>query len=228
MDDALLLTGFSGNAPIFALPSTVFFPGARLPLHVFESRYRALVKNALQGDRLVAVALLKPGWEADYQGNPPIHEVCTVGRIIAAQAIPDGRYLIVLEGLWRFHPTALVQEKPYRIAKGRVLADVVDPISEAGVAGKALRLSAVLSRLAELNAQWKDANAAVEGHALSPGKLADVVAAAMPVDPEGKQRLLEVADVDARLSALVAVIGKALSAALEPEREGDADGAKWN
>jgi len=59
-----------GTIPVFPLPDLVFFPHATLPLHIFEPRYREMTEDALRGDRLIAMALLKPGWERAYDGNP--------------------------------------------------------------------------------------------------------------------------------------------------------------
>ena len=64
--------------PLFPLPNVVLFPGVFLPLHVFEPRYRDMVADALSGDRVIGMTLLKPGWEANYEGRPPIFPVgCT-------------------------------------------------------------------------------------------------------------------------------------------------------
>src|SRR5262245_15723445 len=61
-----------GTVPVFPLPDLVFFPHASLPLHIFEPRYREMTDDALKGDRLIAMALLKPGWERGYDGSPDI------------------------------------------------------------------------------------------------------------------------------------------------------------
>ena len=59
--------------PIFPLPNAVLFPNVFLPLHIFEPRYREMVADALQGDRIIGMVLLRPGWEADYDGRPAIY-----------------------------------------------------------------------------------------------------------------------------------------------------------
>jgi Lon protease-like protein len=89
------------RVPVFPLPNVVFFPTTTLPLHIFEPRYRQVVTHALERDRLIAVALLKPGWEKDYHGNPDYYSVATVGRITEHKKLDDGRYHILLEGLER-------------------------------------------------------------------------------------------------------------------------------
>ena len=61
--------------PIFPLPSVVLFPGVFLPLHIFEPRYREMVSDALATDRMIGMTLLRPGWEVDYDGCPPVFGV---------------------------------------------------------------------------------------------------------------------------------------------------------
>src|SRR5262245_32721223 len=90
------LTGFTGAAPVFPLPDVVLFPHVALPLHIFEPRYRQMVSDALEEERYIAMALLKPGWETDYEGRPPIHEMVCLGRITAEERLPGGKYNIVL------------------------------------------------------------------------------------------------------------------------------------
>ncbi len=90
--------------PIFPLPSTVLFPGLPLPLHVFEPRYRGMVEDALAGERVIGMVLLKPGWESDYEGAPPVFPIGCLGRIDHAEPLPDGRFNILLTGRARFGP----------------------------------------------------------------------------------------------------------------------------
>src|SRR4030095_9879332 len=61
--------------PIFPLEVTTLFPGFSRPFYIFEPRYRAMVADALKGDRIIGMTTLKPGYEADYQGRPPIYEI---------------------------------------------------------------------------------------------------------------------------------------------------------
>ena len=81
---------FPSTLPLFPLPNVVLFPGVFLPLHIFESRYRAMTEDALSGDRMIGMALLKPGFEAEYEGRPPIYPVGCVGLVEAARAREAG------------------------------------------------------------------------------------------------------------------------------------------
>src|SRR5215204_5286886 len=67
--------------PIFPLEPTMLFPGVSRPLHIFEPRYRAMVADALKGDRIIGMTTVKPGYEADYAGRPPIYEIGCAGVI---------------------------------------------------------------------------------------------------------------------------------------------------
>ena len=87
--------------PIFPLPNVVFFPKVSLPLHVFETRYRQMVRHALASDLPIAVVLLKPGWEQAYYGAPAIHPIATMTRILGHEELSDGRYNILLDGIER-------------------------------------------------------------------------------------------------------------------------------
>lgn len=110
--------------PIFPLPRTVFLPGSTLPLHVFEERYRALVKHCLQGDRLLGIATLRPGFEETYEGNPALFPEVGVGEIVGHQPFPDGRSNIVL----RFVTGVTIAREletpdPFRVVEGHVLPE---------------------------------------------------------------------------------------------------------
>ncbi len=88
--------------PLFPLPNMVFFPRTYLPLHIFEPRYRRMVRDAASSHRMIGMVLLKEGWETDYEGTPPIFPIGAVGRIVTVQALSDGRFNILLQGLSRF------------------------------------------------------------------------------------------------------------------------------
>jgi len=112
-----------GTVPVFPLPDLVFFPHASLSLHIFEPRYRQMTEDALRGDRLVAMALLKPGWERAYDGNPEIFPLACAGLIEEEARLPDGRFNIRLWGVTRVEVLSFEKESPYRVARVRVLDD---------------------------------------------------------------------------------------------------------
>ena len=103
--------------PVFPLPNVVLFPNVFLPLHIFEPRYRAMVSAALDEDRIIGMVLLRPGWEGDYDGRPPVYPVGCAGLITHAERLTDGRFNIVLQGLEKFRITDEDDSLPYRLAR---------------------------------------------------------------------------------------------------------------
>ena len=103
--------------PIFPLPNVVLFPNVFLPLHIFEPRYRDMVADALSGDRIVGMVLLRPGWEGEYEGRPPVYPVGCAGVITRAERLQDGRYNIMLQGMEKFRIMAEDGGRSYRVAR---------------------------------------------------------------------------------------------------------------
>jgi len=103
--------------PIFPLPNVVLFPNVFLPLHIFEPRYREMTADALKGDRIIGMALLRPGWEGSYEGRPPIYDVGCAGLITHAEKLDDGRYNLVLRGMQKFRVLHEDYRRSYRRAE---------------------------------------------------------------------------------------------------------------
>jgi Lon protease-like protein len=102
--------------PIFPLPNVVLFPNVFLPLHIFEPRYRQMVEDALRGDRIVGMVLLRPGWEPAYHECPAVYPVGCAGVITHSERLSDGRFNIVLRGIEKFRVTGEEESHPYRVA----------------------------------------------------------------------------------------------------------------
>lgn len=103
-------------APLFPLPNLNLFPQTTAAYHIFESRYREMLAGALEGEKLIAMALLKPGYEEGYYGNPEVYPMGCLGEISSCEKLEDGNYNIVLKGLERVGFGELVQDYPYRVA----------------------------------------------------------------------------------------------------------------
>jgi Lon protease-like protein len=114
--------------PLFPLPNVVLFPNVCLPLHVFEPRYREMVSDALDGDRIIGMVLLRPGWESDYEGRPEIYQVGCAGLITHADRTVDGRYNVVLRGFEKFRIRREDHERSYRRAE---VDTILEPMHEA-------------------------------------------------------------------------------------------------
>lgn len=106
---------------VFPLPHVVLFPEASLPLHVFEPRYRALLRDALAGNGRIVMAVLKPGYEEDYEGSPDVYPTACLGRIVEHQPLPDGRSDLILQGESVVRIEEFVSSRPYRSARVSVL-----------------------------------------------------------------------------------------------------------
>jgi uncharacterized protein len=112
--------------PLFPLPNVVLFPRMSLPLHVFEPRYRKMVNDVMQTHKTIGMALLRPGWEADYHGRPAIYPIGCAGKVEECEPLEHGRYNILLKGICRF----LVREEhagePYRLASVEPRPEAID------------------------------------------------------------------------------------------------------
>ena len=92
---------FDGVVRLFPLPNLVLFPHVVQPLRIFEPRYRELMGEALQGDRLIAMSLLLPGWEKAYFSQPAVAPMLCVGRVVTHTKETNGDYKLLLLGLRR-------------------------------------------------------------------------------------------------------------------------------
>ena len=107
---------------LFPLSGVVFFPHSVLPLHIFESRYREMTEDALDGDRLVTIVMVRPDAEDSTGEVPEIEEFGCVGRIFKHERLPDGRFNILLVGLKRVRLLREVSSrKAYRVAEGEII-----------------------------------------------------------------------------------------------------------
>jgi len=190
---------------VFPLHGVTVLPGTPEPFHVFEPRYRALVRDALEGDRILAV----PGLfgKSDAMAlRPPLRAVCGAGIIEAVERHDDGRFDIVLRGIARVR---LLEERPARALYREFRAELIDDVLPAGgadalaprleslrqiVLDLATRLPAEsgATQLAEAVAQMKD-----------PSAIADLVAAAAVAESDPRQRILEEADVARRIDLVM-------------------------
>ncbi len=203
--ESIDLTTFTGRLPLFPLPNIVQFPNVVLPLHIFEPRYRSMVADALEGDRLLGMVLLKPGFEADYDGCPPIHEVACLGKIVEDHLLPDGRYNILLLGAARARILREVSKSPYRVAEVELIEEVrFDDAEEENV--KRLQLRDAACRFFSGSPGVQEKVKGLFDLRLPLGATADLLAAATPIDLQEKQRLLEAPDASERVVRLAALL----------------------
>lgn len=189
---------------LFPLPEVVLYPHLGMPLHIFEDRYKAMVGDALDGDRLVAMATLEPGWDGDETEPPAIHNVVCIGRITAEERLPDGRYTLILHGVTR---ARILKELDlgtlYRTAR-------VETLVESHLSHPARSRDSLRHELFEqfrVHVQADDVEKLLTqlvSAQLGLGVLCDVLAGASRLSSEEKYDLLAEANVDRRARRLLA------------------------
>src|SRR2546428_2299459 len=186
--------------PLFPLPNLVFFPRTRLPLHIFEPRYRQMISDAVAADQRFGIVLLRPGWESDYFGAPPIHACGTVGQIEQAVPLEDGRYNILVRGEVRFRVVGEVSREPYRTARV-VVQPEQDRNAEASHAQR--------TWLAELSREYlqhlPDQMAVPEIETVGLEALTNALIMSLNIDVHQKQELLEIDNLIPRAEEIGAV-----------------------
>jgi Lon protease-like protein len=187
--------------PIFPLPNVVLFPNVFLPLHIFEPRYRTMVADALRGDRIIGMVLLRPGYETDYQGRPPVYATGCAGLITHSEPLPDGRYNIVLRGMEKFRITAEDQSRAYRQAHIDAVAETIGEMERRVIREQRQRLEAVLATTVERSGAEPRFPEAVPDD-----DLVNALAQYLPLEPLERQALLERDGIAERCRALIELL----------------------
>jgi Lon protease-like protein len=188
--------------PLFPLPNVVLFPNVFLPLHVFEPRYRQLVADTMIADRMIGMVLLKPGWEDDYEGRPPVYPIGCSGVMTHVEPLADGCYNIVLRGVERFRIVREDGDKAYRRAE-------VEPVVDSGVTPD--DRSVLRTQRAKLEALLAPTMDRALGEARIPTAMPDedlinALAQYLDLEPLEKQALLEQRGLRARAESLVELL----------------------
>ena len=199
--------------PIFPLPNAVHFPNTLLPLHIFEPRYRQLIRHVMDGDRRMAMALLAPGWEPQYYGAPAVHPVMCLGEVISHQELPDGRSNVLLRGVTRI---SLMEEQRTGL-EFRMVRACVEPTDPGRGDTLARHLAAVRQLFAHVigqipNLGLQDAEVLFHGD-MAPALVLDAIASVAPGAPLQKQALLEERSVERRALLLADLLAEAATLA---------------
>ncbi len=179
---------------IFPLTGAILFPGMQLPLHIFEPRYRDLVGDSLARDRMIG--MVQPKGQG---GNPPLFEVGCLGRIGDVEAMGDGRYNIILEGLQRF---SIKRELDVTTTFRQVEAELWEEDEAADALSIAERASLEIEsrRFADAQGYAVDWNAVGQ---LDDYSLVNAIAQIAPFDYAAKQALLESRGLSSRADLIV-------------------------
>jgi Lon protease-like protein len=179
--------------PIFPLPDVMLFPNVSRPLHIFEPRYRAMVADALKGDRIIGMVLLRPGYEADYEGRPAVYPIGCAGVITDVEELPDGRFNIVLRGLAKFRVTGEDQSRAYRLARVEAMPELL----------KDEERVALRKQRQRLEAQLVAPGSEPPPPTIPDDELVNALAQYLDLDPMDRQELLERDGALSRSQALI-------------------------
>src|SRR5262245_15702007 len=190
--------------PIFPLPNVVLFPNVFLPLHIFEPRYREMTASALESDRMIGMVLLRPGWQRDYEGRPPVYQIGCSGVITHAERQSDGRYNLVLRGVERFRIVEEDHDRSYRRA-------VIDPLRERPLGDdertEVRRLRARLETLVTTMVEKSRSETKIPSASAIPDEdLVNALAQYFDLEPLEKQALLEQPCLRSRAESLVELL----------------------
>lgn len=204
---------------LFPLPSLVFFPGTRLPLHVFEPRYRQLVSDAIESDNRIGIVLLREGWEGEYYASPAVHGYATMGEIEKVVKLEDGRFHILLRGEVRVRILEEPSLTPYRTASVVAAPEAApDPV-------EAWAQRAWLTELAQRYLEVLPGSVDVpELETATLESLANALSMSLGVDAAQKQKLLELGSLLDRCREVGTILEQRLMLAdfLQPfRRDGD-------
>ena len=169
--------------PIFPLQDVTLFPNSAAPFHIFEPRYREMVADALDGDSIIGMVLLEPGYEEEYEGRPPIFAVGCAGVIIAVERLPDGRYNIVLDGLMKFRVLSEDSSRSYRLAEVEALPEALEEDDRPALSERRQQVErALVSAFPEAPLPPPD---------VPDEEVVDGLSMMLPFEPEQRQELLE-------------------------------------
>jgi uncharacterized protein len=189
------------HIPIFPLPNAVLFPNVFLPLHIFEPRYREMVADALAGDRVIGMVLLRPGYQADYEGRPPVYPVGCAGLITHSEILADGRYNIMLRGLEKFRIVSEQSDRSYRLAQIEALPELLTEADRAAIKRDRNRIEALLAAAIERMGAGPRVPPAVPDE-----DLVNALAQYVQLDPIERQALLERDGVASRCRGLIELL----------------------
>ncbi|MGA2257601.1 MAG: LON peptidase substrate-binding domain-containing protein [Thermoguttaceae bacterium] len=195
---------FSGKVRLFPLPNLVLFPHVMQPLHIFEPRYRCLLEDALTTDRLIAMALLAPGWESDYEGRPTLCPMACLGRVTTYHRLEDGTYNMLLLGLQRVRMVREIEPRTlYREAEVCLCQDCypVCPNPTGRVLQQQLRDAFV--RVLPLLPEAQDQMDQLLATDIPLGVLTDVISFMLEIEIGYKEMLLSEVNVHRRAKMLL-------------------------
>ncbi len=202
MDHSLKDRDIPDIVPVMTLPETVFFPQAVLPLHIFEPRYREMLRDVLEGDRVFAVAALDNTEAGDPVADEPPCSVATAGIIRSCQYHKDGTSDLLLQGICRIGMVECVAEHPYRLMEIRRLPSVPGA-DDATLSSLKRQLMGILKVRSRLGLPLPPELLTCFENVSEPDTLVDLVAYSLCPDARFRQSLLETLNTRQRFERMV-------------------------
>ncbi len=198
---------FNGKVRLFPVPNLVMFPHVMQPLHIFESRYKEMLNEALDSDGLIAMSMLQPGWEPEYESRPSLLPHACLGRIVTHHRTDEGNYNVLLLGLKRIKiENELPPVRAFREAEVSLVDDYLPTENDE----KRLTLQTMLTKQFEESLPGDQPTNPALRELLSSevplSVLTDLVSFAAPLDFKEKCRLLGECNVDRRATLLLEAI----------------------
>ena len=208
LDDVTRLPDdFDGRVRLFPLPELVVFPHSMQPLHIFEPRYCEMLRDALDEDRLIAMATLTGGVASVASDHPPLASTVCLGKIVSHAEVEDDRHNILLVGTNRARIVREVDAgRPFRIAEVEVDTDIYPPAGadrRLALKGELLKaFGAIIPPSANVQQNLHELMAGQMGL----GPITDIISYTLPFDVESKLGLLAEPDVDQRAADLIRLL----------------------
>ena len=198
-------TALPQTIPIFPLEDVMLFPEMSVPLHIFEPRYKAMIADALKGNHVIGMVLLRPGYEKDYDRSPSVFQVGCAGVINEVEELPNGEYNIVLGALTKYRITREEASKPYRVAHVTAIADTTSQTDKAALSARRKRLEGLI--------QESGGRTGLRGipDGISDERLVNGISQLAHIDELDRERLLEQPNPLARADALIAILEKSIA-----------------
>ncbi len=196
-------------APVFPLSNAVLFPDTVLPLHIFEPRYRQMVRDVSGGEGHIAIALLEPGFEEDYEGSPAFHRIGTLGRIENLEELPNGRFNLHLVGVRRVEFEEIPSPTSYRVARLIKREETAVDDGDPEIVRAKLDLLASHAFLVQ-QVSGESGPSLAANDRLSFRAAVNGACANMPIEPHLRQNLLEIDDLRERQRSAQRMVNEVL------------------
>lgn len=215
MSEALEKVRGVRELPIFPLP-VVLFPGMPMPLHIFEERYRRMMADIRAGDNLFGLSYFDAG--SSEKEMPPAGHIGCVAEVTESQALPDGRSNVLAVGVVRYQAESYVERGDmYLVIRPSYFED--DSEDESALLAKSRDVANMFMRVANSIRVINDERGNLPDITdTDPQKLSFLVAAAMEIEPDTKQELLELRSTSERLGQLRSLLARVVGSYEERAR----------